>query len=114
MQNNVTEAAEIDSTNYQWKLMSTRDGNVVLKSLGSLNKSMSFLRVTVKDRKPASSIKQKVKLLNDIFQSVYSPEESFKVKDIQPKKATLTNFSVNRTDIYQNLIEINVKELRGP
>ena len=66
-QNNVMEA---DRTNYQEKTMSTRDTNVIFKHLKSLNKSLSHRKVIVKDGKSASSINEKVNLLNEFFQYI--------------------------------------------
>ena len=65
LRNNVIEAAEIDRTTYREKTMSTRDTNVIFKHLKSLNKSLRVPKVMVKDGRSASSINEKVNLLND-------------------------------------------------
>ena len=66
------------------------------------------------DGKSASNINEKVNLLNDVSQSVYSPKENFRVNDIQPENPTPTNFSVTRKQIYQILIELDFTKWRGP
>ena len=75
-------------------MMSTRDTNVIIEHLKSLNKSLRLPNVKAKDDKSASSINEKVNLLNDFFQSVYSLKLNLKVKDIQPENPNLINLSV--------------------
>ena len=67
----------------------------------------------IKDGKSACNINGKVKLLRYFWKSVYSFEENFKVKDIQPEILTLTNFSLTRNEIYQIPIGLDVTKSRG-
>ena len=78
IQNFVTEAAEIDCCNYQEKIMSTRHTSVIFKHLKSFNKSSNLPKVLINSGRSASIIEDKVNILNDVFDSVYTPKHSFR------------------------------------
>ena len=67
--------ANTDRANYQEKVMSTRNTNVIFKHLKSLKKSPSLPKTLTNGIEPASTINDKVNMLNSFLQSVYSPKE---------------------------------------
>ena len=85
MQNIVTEAAETDRVNCQEKVMSTRNTNVIFKHLKSLKKSPSLPKTRTKRMEHASTINEKVNMLNSFSQSLYLPKDPLDVEDIQNK-----------------------------
>ena len=113
-QNVVTEAAEIDRCNFQEKIMSTRDTSVKFKHLKLLNRSSNLPKILIKGGRSASNIEDKVNLLNDFFQSVYTPKHSFSIEDISSMNPTLTNFCISKKKINRLQSERDITKTRSP
>ena len=90
--NIVTEALKIDRCNYEEKVMKTRDSSLIFKHLKNFSKSLNLAKYLINCRRSASKIEDKVKLLNDLFDSVYNTKHSFSIEDINSMNATLSNF----------------------
>ena len=88
--------------------MSTRDQKILFKHLKSLNESLSFPKVIIKDGKSDSHNNRKFSLLIKFFHSICSPKENLKVKHTKPEILNLTNFCVSRKKVYQFLIKFHV------
>ena len=72
MENVVIQFSENDRLNYQNKLLSTRNTDIIYKHLKSLNKSASLPKRMISDNTTVSSLEEKVNLLNEFFHSVFS------------------------------------------
>ena len=114
LQNIVTEAAEIDRCNYQEKIMSTRDTNVILKHLKSLNKSPILSKILISGGRSASNIEDKINSLNSFFHSVYTHKHFFSIEDINSVNPTLTNFCISRQKLNRKQSELDITETTGP
>ena len=113
-QNVVTEAAEIDRCNCQEQILSTRDTSVKFKHLKLLNRSPNLPKVLINSGRSASNIEDKVNLLNDFFQSVYTPKHSFSIEDINSMNPTLTHFCISKKKIIRLQSERDITKTRSP
>ena len=105
----VTENAETCRFLYKEDLMHNRDTQMVFKHLKNLNKLCSLPKLLVFKYKTSINVHDKVKMLNEFFQSFFSPKYSFDIKEIEPEISELTNFTIEKISL-----ALGPKKLRVP
>ena len=110
----MTECAEGDRLAYQQNLLEQRNTHLIFKHLTSLNKICNLPRVLIKDGVSSRNIVEKVNKLNHYFQSVFTAKEHFNIKDIEPEKPRLTNFSIWKRNFRRILAIQDIKKAREP
>ena len=113
MENVVIQSSENDRLNYQNKLLSTRNTDIIYKHVKILNKSASLPKIMISDNTTVSSLEEKVNLLNEFFHSVFSQKIKFNIKDVECDNPQITNFSISHTTITEILMTIDVTKSRG-
>ena len=78
---------------YKEKLHSTRDTQQICKQLKSLCKNKNLRKTKFSDEYSSINYLDKI-MLNDVFRSVYSEEENFKIEDITRNEVFLSNFII--------------------
>ena len=77
LENLVTESAKADRKDYQENVMSTRNTDVILKYLKSLDKYLSLPKQIVSGDNVSIIVHKQVDIMNELFQSVSSPKQPF-------------------------------------
>ena len=110
----VTDSAEEDRVVYQENLLGSRNTDKIFKHLKNLNKSSCLPKVLMKDTKQSSLRCEQVNMLNQFFQSVFSPKTNFSLKDFKVQKPSVTNFDISKNTIRNLMDDIDATKSRGP
>ena len=113
IEQNILESSTTDRLNYQNKLMSSRNAGLLGEHLKRLRNIPAIPKTKYFDEISENTPQKIVNLLNDYYQSVYSPGN----QNIHGGCSTgnlLTNFSVSVTKIKARLENLDVSKARGP
>ena len=88
----VTDFPEQDRKDYQEKLLSTRNTDTIFKHLKCLNKSPSSPKIMIGCNISSTNLNEQVGMLNEVFQSVFTPRQKFSITDIKSENPILTSF----------------------
>ena len=83
LENIVFSACETDRKNYQEELMGSRNTDGIFKHLKSLKKSISLPNEMTDGKSTVTAPVDKINLLNNFFQSVFSSKQVFTHADIK-------------------------------
>ena len=114
LENIVFSACETDRKNYQEELMGSRNTDGIFKHLKSLKKSISLPNEMTDAKSTVTAPVDKINLLNNFFQSVFSSKKVFTHADIKAEQSILTNFNVSKSKIRKILSSLDVTKTRGP
>ena len=99
LENLVTDLSEQDLKKYQEKLLSTRNTDAISKQLKCLNKSPSLMKIMISCNISSTNLKEQVDMLNEFFQSVFTPKQKLSITDIKSENPILTNFFISKRTI---------------
>lgn len=114
LENIVIEQAELERSEYQQKLLSSRNPQIMYKHFKSLNRGASLPPQMTHKEIAVDQALGKAQLLNEFFQSVYAPKVPFSIEDIDCKDPTLIDFRVSRGLIHTLMLQLDDTKSRGP
>ena len=110
IENAVTDFSEQDRKEYQEKLLSTRNTDATFKHL----KSPSLMKIMSSCNISSRNLNEQVDMLNEFFQSVFTPKQKLSITDIKSEKPILTIFFILKRTIRKKGNQIDVTKSRGP
>ena len=116
LENLVTDSSEPDRKENQEKLLSTRNTDAIFRHLKCQNKSPSLPKIMISCNISNRNLNdnEQVVMLNEFFQSVFSPKQKFSITDIKSENPILTNFYRSKRPIQKIVDEIDVTKSRRP
>ena len=109
-----TDSSEQDRVEYHEKLLSTRNTDAIFKHLNCLNKYPFLSKITISCNISSAKLNEQVDMLNEFFQSVFSPKRKFSIIDTKSENPILTNLDISKRTIQKLVDQIDVTKSRGP
>ena len=111
--NLVTDLSKQERKEYQEKLLSTRNTDAIFKHLKCLNKSPSLPKIMISCNISSKNLNEQVDMLNEFFQSVFTPKQKISIPDSKSENPVLKNFFIWKRTIQKIVNPIDVTKSRG-